>query len=100
MTATDTFEQILDRYAADIAFAAFEEAATTPSEFIDQLVVASRHFADAAINGWEDLDTAATYLAGAMDGSDDEQRVLLRKADDLLTAVSDMRDEYKYELMA
>jgi hypothetical protein len=86
---------ILAKYVDDVAFAAEEQPATTPEAFVDQLDTAARNLGRARINGAEDLETAAIYLADAMRSQGAERRVLLNKAVGYLVNVADMVDEYR-----
>lgn len=95
-TATITTDDIIHRYAGDIAYVVEQPSATNLDVLIDQLDTAARHFGDAGINGHEDLETAAVHLAEARDSDDDTARgVFLRRADELLTDVSDMTEDYR-----
>ncbi|WP_039942970.1 hypothetical protein [Streptomyces himastatinicus] len=85
----------LAKYVDDIAFAAEGTAATTPQEFAEQLEVAAENLSRAHINGAEDLETAATYLADAMRSTGADRRVLLDKAVEYLSNARDMVDEYR-----
>ncbi|MFF1348484.1 hypothetical protein ACFVZJ_21315 [Streptomyces sp. NPDC058322] len=95
-TAPATTESILARYAADIAVAADEKPATTLAAFAEQLVTAAERLGAVGINGSDDLETAATYLADA-DGSTDvtERDVLLNRAVKNLAYADEMADEYR-----
>jgi uncharacterized protein related to proFAR isomerase len=86
---------ILAPYVDDIAFVAGEKPATTPAEFVEQLTAASERLTDAGINGAEDLETAATYLADANALTGTERRVLLNRAVKYLKDTDDMVDEYR-----
>lgn len=84
------------RHADDIAYVAEEDPTTDLDGFIAQLAIAAMNFDGAGINGHEDLEAAATFLAEAKDtASDSERKVFLRKADKLLNPVGDMTDEYR-----
>jgi hypothetical protein len=90
-TTTVTAEDLLKRYADDIAYVAEEAPATTIGEFIDQLDTAAPRYDTAGINGHEDLVTASTLLGEALHADDDAVRsVFLKRADDLLGEVWDM----------
>lgn len=94
-TATVTVDTLIARYAADIAFVAEEQPATTVADFIDQLHTAIRNFGMARFDT-DELENAATYLADADASTDDNERtVLLRKAADNLTYANDQADEYR-----
>ncbi|MGW1102737.1 hypothetical protein [Streptomyces sp. NPDC002540] len=98
MTATQTLTvgSLIARYAADIAFVAEEQPATTVSDFTYQLVVASENFEAAGINGGDELETGGQYLADANSATDDTTRaVLLGKAAEYLARATDMADEYR-----
>jgi hypothetical protein len=86
---------VLAPYVDDIAFVAEEKPATTPAEFAEQLGTASERLTDAGINGAEDLETAATYLADAIALTGAEQRVLLNRAVKYLKDTDDMVAEYR-----
>ncbi|MGW3563583.1 hypothetical protein ACWDSL_06725 [Streptomyces sp. NPDC000941] len=96
-TAAITAEDLIRRYADDIAYA----AATTPATDLDTLAnqagTAARNFSMARINGHEDVETAASYLHEAHLATDaTEHNVFLRKADKLLSPlVWDMSQEYR-----
>lgn len=95
-TSTITADGIVSRYADNIAYVAQQAPAADLDDLIGQLDTAVRHFGMAGINGHEDLEEAGTFLATAQDaGSDTERQVFLRKADELLTPVWDMTDEYR-----
>jgi len=96
-TATVTAEDLLKRYADDLAYVAEENPATDLSTLIDHLETAAPRFDQAGINGHEDIDTAATFLAEVAGAEDDAERaVYLRKADKLLhPIVWDMVQEYR-----
>jgi len=86
---------VLARFTDGIAFVAEAQPATTVQEFIDQLGVAAGRIAAARLDGAEDLETAATYLADAVRASGAERRVLTDKAVDYLSSARDMVDEYR-----
>lgn len=96
-TATITVADLIRRYAEDLAFVAEEDQATTLGTLIDHLQTAAPRFDQAGINGHEDMETAATFLAEANRTADDTERaVFLRKADELLyPIVWDMTEEYR-----
>lgn len=73
-TTTITADDIIRRYADDIAYVAEEAPATDLAGPVDQLDTAARHFGDAGINGHEDLETAAVHLAEARNSDDDAAR--------------------------
>lgn len=95
--AVITADDIISRYADDIAFVAEEAPATDLGELIDQLYTAARRFGEGGINGHEDVETAAVHLAEAIrDGADEADRdVFLRRADEYLTDVWDMTQDYR-----
>ncbi|WP_326768835.1 hypothetical protein OG978_33705 [Streptomyces sp. NBC_01591] len=98
MTTTTpvTAENILARYAADIAFVAEEQPATTIEDFIDQLQTVAERLDSAGIQGAEDLETAATYLTDAAGNTDDTKRTaLLGRATKLLAYADDVVGEYR-----
>ncbi|KIZ16853.1 hypothetical protein [Streptomyces natalensis] len=71
-------------------------APETPEEFINQLGTAALNFGTyARINGAEDLETAATYLSGAIGSTGAKRRTLLNQAVKYLANTSDMVDEYR-----
>lgn len=86
---------VLAPFVDDIAFVAEEKPATTPAELVEQLGTASERLTDAQINGADDLDTAATYLAGAIDSTGAKRTVLLNQAVEYLVNTTDMVDEYR-----
>ncbi|MEU0831270.1 hypothetical protein [Streptomyces sp. NPDC005969] len=95
-TAPATIESLISRYAADIAFVAEEPAATTVSDFTDQLRTATNRFDMAGINGSDELEDAATYLNDADGSTDDTERnVLLKLAAKNLRGATEMVDEYR-----
>ncbi|MEU9157986.1 hypothetical protein AB0D59_47550 [Streptomyces sp. NPDC048417] len=97
-TTAITADDIIRCYAADIAYVAEDkDQATDIGTLADQLGTAARNFSMAGINGHEDVETAATFLAEAHDATDDTERtVFLRKADKLLSPVVwDMTQEYR-----
>ncbi|MGW2090373.1 hypothetical protein, partial [Streptomyces sp. NPDC001880] len=88
-TAPITAEtNLITRYAADIAFVTEEWPAVTLTDFAHQLRTASDRLADAGINGAEDLDDAATYLADADTTDGTEKCTLLAHAAKLLADTS------------
>lgn len=89
---------VLAPFVDDIAFAAEEQPATTPQEFIDQLGTAAHNLTLARMDGAEDLETAVTYLTDAMEAKGAEHRVLLNRAVGYLAATADMVDEYRLML--
>jgi len=97
-TATVTAEDLLKRYAADIGYVAEAEAPATDLAVLSHhLDTAATNFDMAGINGHEDIDTAAAFLAEVDSADDDTERgVFLRKADKLLSPlVFDMVQEYR-----
>jgi hypothetical protein len=86
---------VLAPYVDDIAFVADEKPATTPQELIGQLEVASERLADARINNAEDLETAATYLADAINATGARRKHLTDQAVSYLSHTRDMADEYR-----
>ncbi|MGW1814120.1 hypothetical protein ACWCQM_11240 [Streptomyces sp. NPDC002125] len=97
-TKTITAESLIADYAADIAFVAEEEPATTLAVFNTQLATAAdrlgKEWAD--IDGAEELPTAVTYLADAVDSTDDTERtVLVNRAATYLTDIHDLVEEYR-----
>lgn len=96
-TSTDiTPESLVSRYAADIAFVAEEEPATTLLDFIEQLTLAAERLEDGGCVGAEDIGPAATYLTDAHHAQPGpEQQVLLKKAAERLGLVDDAVDEYR-----
>ncbi|MCI2423104.1 hypothetical protein MOQ72_37370 [Saccharopolyspora sp. K220] len=98
MSATAiTVEDLLRRYADDIAFVAEATPAADLGAFIDQLDTAASRFGEARINGHEDMETAAVHLNEARDSVDETARnVFLKRADELLfPVVWDMTQEYR-----
>ncbi|WP_405699111.1 hypothetical protein OG209_05315 [Streptomyces sp. NBC_01383] len=101
MTATKTVtaDDLIARYADGIAFVAEETPATTVSDFTYQLEVAAENFEAAGINGGDELETGAQYLADGAGATDDTKRaVLLAQAAEYLARANDMADEYRLML--
>lgn len=96
-TTTITAEEIINRYGADVAFVAEQDPATDLAGLIDQLYTASRRFGEGGINNYEDVESAAVQLSEAFrDGTDETDRdAFLRRADELLTDVWDMTQDYR-----
>lgn len=95
-TTTITAAEVIRRHADNIAYAAETDPATTLDALIAQLDTAATNYANAGINGHEDVETAATLLNEAHNSTDDTERaVLLRRADKLLAPVRDMTQEYR-----
>ena len=92
---TITIEQIITRYAKDLAFVADEDEspATGIHEFIDQLHTASQHLEMAHFDT-DDVDAAATQLDAARNSSGSEQQVFLKQAIQHLLIAGDQFDEY------
>lgn len=95
-TTTVTADSLIRHYADDIAYVAEQKPATALEALADQSETAARNFSLAGINGHEDVETAAGYLYEAHLAADTTVRdVFLRKADQLLTPVWDMTQEYR-----
>ena len=95
-TTAITAEDIIGRYADDIAYVTEETPATDLGTFIDQLYTAARRFGEGGINGHEDVETAAILLGEACSSTDEtECNVFLTRADNLLTDVWDMTQDYR-----
>ncbi|MFJ1561571.1 hypothetical protein [Streptomyces mirabilis] len=98
-TTAITADDILRRYAADIAYVAEKDKdqATDIGTLADQLGTAARNFSMAGINGHEDVETASTFLSEAHHSTDDiERTVFLRKADKLLSPIVwEMTQEFR-----
>lgn len=96
-TKTVTITDLIAQHADDIAFVAEEQPATTISDFVNQLRMATDTLANYAdINGSEDLEAAATYLSDAENSTDDTERtVLLNRARALLTNTTDIVNDYR-----
>lgn len=95
-TQTVTVENLIAEYAADIAFVAEEQPATTVDGFTAQLRDATRNFGTAGILGTDELENAATYLADADNSTDATERTaLLKKAATYLAYADDMVAEYR-----
>src|SRR5579884_3953358 len=62
-------EDLIRRYADDIAYVAEETPAADLGAFIDQLDTAASRYSMAGINGYEDLQTAAVHLNEARDSA-------------------------------
>lgn len=86
---------VLAPFVDDIAFVAEEQPAATPQDFIEQLGVASERLADAHINNAEDLETAATYLADAINATGARRKHLTEQAVGYLKHTADMVGEYR-----
>lgn len=98
MTATKTITaaDLIARYADDVAFVADAVAATTVSDFTYQVTAATENFVTAGINGTEELEAGAQYLADAETSTDETERaVLLKRAAKNLDYAFDMADEYR-----
>lgn len=96
-TTTPTAEDLLKRYAADIAYVAEAESpADTLTVLAHHLDTAATNFSLAGINDHEDIETAAGYVNEAAVTDDATERtVFLRKADKLLKPVWEMTQEYR-----
>lgn len=95
---TVTAEDVLRRYADDIAYVAEAETpATDLTVLAHHLDTAASNFDLAGINGHEDIETASQYVNDGHAAVDDTERaVFLRKADSLLRPiVFDMTQEYQ-----
>ncbi|MZG04160.1 hypothetical protein G3M53_91450 [Streptomyces sp. SID7982] len=93
-----TAAQLIAKHAADIAFVAEQDPATTLEDFNEQLDTAAERLGPtwADINGAEELPFAVTYLADAIQSTDDAERaVLVNRAASYLTDVSDVVQEYR-----
>ncbi|MFI1570842.1 hypothetical protein ACH4VQ_08420 [Streptomyces anulatus] len=95
MSSTVTARTLLARYAADIAFVAEEQPATTLDELAEQTSTAAERLEAARIQGAEDLDTASAALAAANISELPDQAAHLRHAARHLTDTTDMVDEYR-----
>ncbi|MDX3343411.1 hypothetical protein PV409_36240 [Streptomyces sp. ME02-6979.5a] len=97
-TKTLTVESLIATYAADIAFVAEQDPATTLEAFNTQLDTAAHRLGKdwADIDGAEELPTAVTYLADAIDSTDATERtVLVNRAATYLTDLADLVEEYR-----
>jgi hypothetical protein len=94
-TTTITVDDVVRRYADDIAYVAGQDAAVDLDGLIDQLGTAARQFDTAGIVGHEDVETAATLLGEAARADASARDAFLKRADVLLWQVSDMTDEYR-----
>lgn len=93
---TITADDIIRRYADDIAYVAEQDPATDLSALIDHLDTAVPRYSMAGINGHEDLETASTLLGEALHADDEAARtVFLKRASKLLSDVYDMTSEYR-----
>lgn len=95
---TVTAEDLLKRYADDIAHPAEAETpATDLATLAHHLETAASNFDMAGINGHEDIATASGYVNEAHQAADPTERdVFLAKADQLLRPiVFDMVQEYR-----
>ncbi|MCX5336899.1 hypothetical protein [Streptomyces sp. NBC_00140] len=86
---------VLASFVDDIAFVAEEQPAATPQEFVEQLGTASERLEGARINGAEDLETAATYLADAVTATGARRKHLTDQAVGYLKHTADMVGEYR-----
>lgn len=87
---------VLAPYINDIAYAAEQPPAETPEAFLNQLEKAAYNLHTLArINGAEDLETAATYLADALQSTGSQRRSLTNHAVRHLAGVRDVVDEYR-----
>lgn len=93
-TQAVTVESLIAMYAADIAFVAGEQPASTVDDFTGQLRTAARAFELARILGHEELEDAATFLDRA-DSSSTGSAALLAEAAESLVFVGDMAAEYR-----
>ncbi|MEU4181479.1 NUDIX domain-containing protein [Streptomyces sp. NPDC026589] len=92
--------QLVDRYAASLAFLTEEPLAETGADFIDQLREAEDRLDRVSIPGAEALGAAAGLLDQALDleldgGTQLEQRVFVVRAADLLHQLADMTADYR-----
>ncbi|MEU1088925.1 hypothetical protein ABZ401_19180 [Streptomyces sp. NPDC005892] len=97
MTPIDTItaDSLIAQYADGIAFVAEEQPATELTGFIYQLTYAAENLDRAGLYS-DDLTSAATYLAGGDEATDDTERtVLLGKAAEHLLNGSNFIDEYR-----
>ena len=95
-TTTITVEDLVCRYADDIAFVAEATSAADLDGFVEQLNTAATHFDRAGINGHEDLEDATVLLNEARNSADETARnVFLGRANELLKHVWDMTQEYR-----
>ncbi|MFF3094177.1 hypothetical protein [Streptomyces cyaneofuscatus] len=96
MPATKTFtaESLITKYAADIAFVAGEQPASTVDDFTGQLRTAAHRIETARILGHEELEDAATFLDRA-DSNTTGSAALLAEAAESLVFVGDMASEYR-----
>ncbi|MGW1870932.1 hypothetical protein ACWCPS_36005 [Streptomyces mauvecolor] len=92
-----TADDIVKRYADDIAYVAEKTPAIDLDTFIDQLETATLRLSTAHFNGHEDLETAGQYLADARDTEAAiDREVLFRKADELLhSCVESLTQEWR-----
>ncbi|MFJ3533802.1 hypothetical protein OG596_39260 (plasmid) [Streptomyces sp. NBC_01102] len=93
-----TADQLIAKHAADIAFVAEQEPATTLEDFNTQLDTAAHRLGKtwADIQGAEELETAVTYLADAIESTDDAERaVLVNRAASYLCDVYEVVEEYR-----
>ncbi|MEU0098222.1 hypothetical protein [Streptomyces sp. NPDC006267] len=93
-----TVERLIAEYADGIAFVAEQEPATTLVGFNTQLDTAAERLGKtwADIDGAEELPTAVTYLADAIETTDDAERnVLVNRAATYLTNIHDLVEEYR-----
>lgn len=96
MPTTITAEDLIHRYADDVAYVAEATPATDLDTFLKQLATAVPRFDMAHINGHEDLETAAVHLNEARNSADETTRdVFLNRAGELLSPLWDMTQEYR-----
>uniref|UniRef100_A0AAU3GYP9 Uncharacterized protein n=1 Tax=Streptomyces sp. NBC_01401 TaxID=2903854 RepID=A0AAU3GYP9_9ACTN len=94
----NTVDKLIAQHAADIAFVAEREPATTLADFNEQLGTAADRLGPSwvDIEGAEELEIAVVYLADALDSTDDAERaVLVSRAARYLADVDDMVSEYR-----
>lgn len=95
---TITAASLIAEYADSIAYVAEQQPATTLAGFNTQLDTAAERLGKtwADIDGAEELPTAVTYLADAIDSTDDTERtVLVHRAAAYLTGIHDLVEEYR-----
>ncbi|MEU3399402.1 hypothetical protein [Streptomyces filamentosus] len=90
-----TADSLIAKHAADIATITGEPAATTLSDFADQLRTAAGLVERVGINGGDELEDAAVYLNDVATATPDRQQALLETAAEHLKDVDDIADEYR-----
>ena len=83
-TTTITVDDLIGRYADDIAYVAGQDAAVDLEGLIGQLGTAAQQYETAGVTGHEDVETAATLLGEASRTEDASARAAFFKRADVL----------------